>query len=516
MHGLHGSSTFEFYDLSVVKEGEQWIIGRPRTGVYIRTDDVGKHIIELLAEGCTLAQVERHYATHHVKDYIAELQHDGFLKGIDHHPIDDPHESMFKSFFNNVRPERVAWLFSTPLLMLYVAIIAVATVVFVTSPELLPVPGDFFFTDYLMLLLPVSFVTGIVFVMLHEGGHYLAAKSHGLLTRFGITNRYYYIVCITDVTNVYSLPREKRFRILYGGMVVDALVMSLCALALQFLSMPGWLASYLAFVILIEFLGLWWQLYFFLRTDLYYVLENILGVHNLNVKTRHLIKRLVHPRSTLRFASTRERRITQVYAPVFVLGYVMLTLQILFFGIPIMAEALQRIFSQLFLSQSLFEFIDATVFMLFTLLNPVIFGAVMIAKHFRRPITKLIALTLLLMGEFLLVFLLMASALMATQSFWLTGAISFLLGAAFCAPLFFLWRKARPSSMLKGEFLTILVVVFLLYTYVLRVLLERFLLQAGKAIPIWSVIGAFLLGVAAALVYLWSEHHEHHARRVAA
>ncbi|RME30904.1 hypothetical protein D6789_04255 [Candidatus Woesearchaeota archaeon] len=501
---MHGSSTFEFYELSVVKEGDEWIIGRPSTGVYIRTNSVGKHIIELLAEGCSLAHVERHYCDHRVKDFVAELQHDGFIKGIDNHPIPDPHDGMFKAFFNNVKPERVAWLFSTPMLMLYVAIIAAAAVVFVTNPSLLPVPSDFFFTDYLMLLLPVSFLTGAVLIALHEAGHYLAAKSHGLLTRFGITNRYYYIVAITDVTNVYSLPRHQRFRVLYGGMVVDALIMSLCALA-QLLPLPGWLAAYLSFIILIEFLGLWWQLYFFLRTDLYYVLENILCVHNLNVKTRRLIKRLVHPRSTLTFADKREKRITQCYAPIFVLGYVMLTLQIVFFGIPIMAEAFKRIFTQLFVSKNLFEFIDATVFMLFTLLNPVIFGAVMIVKHFRRPVTKLIALTLLLMGEFLLVFLILASALMATNNLWLTGGVSFLLGAAFCAPLYYLWRKARPSSLLKGEFIAILVVVFLVYTYVLRVLLERFLLQVGKEIPAWSVTFAFLLGVAAALIYLWSE-----------
>ncbi len=500
LHNLHESSTFEFNELSVVKEGSQWIIGRPETGVYIRTDEVGKGIIDVLIQG-TLADAERRFPSYNVRRFVSELQHDGFLRGIDDYRVPDPHRGMFTSLFNSVRPEQVGWLFSPPLLMLYLAIIGVGAFVFVRAPELLPVPSDFFFTEYLMLLLPVSFLTGVVLLMLHEAGHFLAAKSHGLLTRFGITNRYYYIVAITDVTNVYSLPRNKRFRILYGGMVVDALVMSLCAISLYFFHPPPWLEAYLSFVILIEFLGLWWQLYLFLRTDLYYVLENILGVHNLNAKTRQFLRR---PRST-HFATQREKRITQVYAPFFVLGYVLLSLQVVFFGIPIMTEAIRRVFTQLFLSKELFEFIDATVFMLFMLLNPVILGVVVIARHFRRPVAKLFALTFLLMGEFLLVFLLLASTLLATTSFALTGGVSFLLGCAFCAPLAYLWYKARPSQSLQKEFLAILVVIFLVYSYVLKVLLGRFLHQAGRSVPVGSVIVAFVLGVLAAASFAWSE-----------
>lgn len=502
---LHETTTVEFYDLSFVEEEDSWIVGRPETAVYIRTSEEGKSIIELLGQGCDVVHVERHFPELNVRHFIWNLIHDGFVRRIEDQELHDVQRERFQPLFNRVRAEQVRWLFHPVMQLLYLAIIATGGFLLVTNTRYLPVPGDVFFTDYLMLLLPVSVVTSWLLLFFHEMGHYLAAKSHGLLTRFGITNRYYYIVAITDVTNVYSLPRNERFRILYGGMVVDALMLSLSVILIHLLAVP-WLDRYLAFIVLFTFLGLTWQFLFFLRTDLYFVIQNILGIHNLNEKTRGLLKRLVRAGRAVHFASTRERRATYGYAPFFVLGYAVLTFLLVYYSVPIMYEVIVRTFSKLFVFTNPLQFVDAVIFLLITLLNWVIFGTVMIHHRFRRPVMKLVALTLLLMGEFLLAFLLTASIVMATEQPLLLGFTVFLVGTLFTIPVHYLWRKAHPGGMLRWELGTVLAVIFVFYLFVYRTLLNNFLEAAEKTVPGDLLLFVFVIGIAASAAYLWGDH----------
>lgn len=506
MNGLHETTRIEFYELAITAENESWIIGRPDTGVYIRTNSVGKEIVDLLQHGCAIVHVERHFPETQVRHFIYELIHDGFVKRIDEHELPDKHRESFRPLFNRIRKEQVSWLFHPVMLLLYLATITVGGFLLVTNPKYLPLPGDVFFTKYLMILLPVSLVASWILIFFHEMGHYLAAKSHGLLTRFGITNRYYYIVAITDVTNVYSLPREQRFRILYGGMVVDALIMSVSIMAMHFLPLPAWIAAFLAFVVLVTFLGLTWQFLFFLRTDLYFVIENIVGIHNLNEKTRLLLKRLVQKHVVIPFENAKEERFTKAYALFFLLGYGVLTFLLLFYSIPVMVEIIGRVFTQLFAVSSRAAFLDAVMFLFITLVNQVVFGMVIISHRFRKPVAKLVAMTLLLIAEFLLAFLLMTAAVVTTQSLVLVGFLSFLIGMAFPWPVFFLWRKSHPDSLLKRELTLILIVVFIAYTFVFNGLLKKFLLAIGSAVPAWALISTLVMGILTTLVYLYGEH----------
>jgi hypothetical protein len=98
--------------------------------------------------------------------------------------------------------------------------------VFVTEPRLFPSPGQdaFLFGDIglsAVLLVPLSMVT----MALHESGHWLAARAIGLRARFVVDRRVLLLVFETDLTQVWSVPRSKRYSPLLGGMAIDVVLL---------------------------------------------------------------------------------------------------------------------------------------------------------------------------------------------------------------------------------------------------------------------------------------------------
>jgi len=487
---LHRTSRLFFRELTLRKDASSWIIGRTETGDFIRTSPEGKAVYQDALKGLTVGELEAKHKGVDVRLFLYELLHEGFVQRVDNRKIHDHRSERFSPLLNNVKQDQVAWLFHPILLTLYAAVLVFGLYLLATHPDYLPVPGDMFFTDNLTLLLLVSFFVGWILVFVHEFGHYLAAKSYGLLTRFGITHRFYYVVAITDVTNVYTLPRNKRFRVFFAGMIVDALIMCGALIGIWFnICVP-----FLSFLVLIQFLGLVWQLLVFLRTDLYFVIENILDVHNLHDKTLVLITNPFRRiKKEISYDTPHEHAILWLYTLAYVLGIGALTLLVVVYSLPITLQLLRQVFGQLFLFDQPARFYDAVVFLLVTLTNYVILVTVTIHKKLHRsPLLKLLALTLLLLGEFIVMFLMLATGVMLATQYSFVFAV--LAGLLFPVPVYLLWRNAKPDSALAKEFAFIVASITLFYLVVLWRLVEKFVALAHVAVGVPALIGCFLGG----------------------
>src|SRR5262249_8007565 len=184
---------------------------------------------------------------------------------------------------------RAAWkrrLFSPLAWAGYAGAFVFAVVCLILNPDLFPRPHDAFITGEpglsILLVIPLSYGKSA----LHECWHWLAGQAAGVPARFGIDRRLCFLVFETDLSQLWTLPRRKRYGPQLAGLAIDAVVLALLlVLRLMFrdgsLPLPHLLdelAAALAFVIVT---GMIWQCMVFLRTDLYAVFVTATGCYNL-------------------------------------------------------------------------------------------------------------------------------------------------------------------------------------------------------------------------------------------
>jgi hypothetical protein len=117
-----------------------------------------------------------------------------------------------------------------------------------------------------------------------------------------------------------------------AGMLADLVLAAALTIAAWLLRGPvadvGWLSGLCLALALTTLLRMAWQLYFFLRTDLYYLLTTVLGCVDLQTVSRQYLLNAINRRLG-RFDRLvaedswhpRDRRAARWYAPLLVLGY---------------------------------------------------------------------------------------------------------------------------------------------------------------------------------------------------
>src|SRR5690606_24378543 len=97
------------------------------------------------------------------------------------------------------------------------AIFDVAALVLV--PSLLPVPAqDAFTLDDAGLSGLLLYVFQLALVAVHECWHWLADRSLAIPARFGADRRMAFLVCETDLSQLWSVPRRQRYGPLLAGL----------------------------------------------------------------------------------------------------------------------------------------------------------------------------------------------------------------------------------------------------------------------------------------------------------
>jgi putative peptide zinc metalloprotease protein len=313
--------------LTIVPEGDDILVGDPETGTFVTIPAIGGVVITALQRGDSIEQVttEAEKAAGEPVDvpgFITALTTLGF---VDAGNAGNQHDAIRTAPIQGRRwlagvSQRLARPLFGPIAWTFYAMLALfCASVFAFVPELFPAPAEdaFLVGDIglsAVLLVPLSMLT----MALHECGHWLAARAAGIRTRFGVDRRMMLLVFETDLTQLWSVPRRARYSPLLGGMAADIAVLGALLGARLLIHTGLWPASsfldaILATGVYLKLAGLLWQCMVFLRTDLYAVLVNLLGCHNLwRVKTlmlRKAFRRLTREQSEeLSQASAADRR----------------------------------------------------------------------------------------------------------------------------------------------------------------------------------------------------------------
>lgn len=320
--------------LTVAFDGEAYVLGRPDLGVFVAVPEPGAVFVQALKEGATVAEASARAGA------VAGTAVDGadFVEGLAAAGLFDPAPAPDVAdggrqirWVAGLDPRTARRLFGRPTWWCAAVAGAFAAVVLAVRPDLRPSWADLWFLSDPVLSLLAFFPIVIALRAAHEAGHWVAGRALGVPAAFRVSYRGAYVVFETDLTQIVTVPRRRRYGALLAGIAIDVIVLAV-VLGLRLMHRTGWLSlpevvdGLLGAVVLAQVFAIVWQWAAVpLRSDGYAVLANALRCHNLYRVTwltvRQRLGRLgAAEHAELAAASDHDRRTARWFAVVYVAG----------------------------------------------------------------------------------------------------------------------------------------------------------------------------------------------------
>jgi putative peptide zinc metalloprotease protein len=358
---LRDSSQLRLYPLSIHPEGQGWIVGREESGVFVEIPAAGVTLLRALQAGCSVAEavdevsrVEGQFVDG--QDFVGTLQELGFVASIGGDQCDT---ATTPPSLRWLRPEHVRWIFTRTayvcLGFFTIANLAIALL----HDELVPSYRQFFVTNWQGF--NVAWCTALFIAALgaHELAHLAAARSENVYARISLGTRLNFLCAQTTVSGLWGAPRRLRFRVFLAGIGMDLFIISACLCAIRVLGLTGFGLRSLQALILSLFISIAGEFALYMRTDIYYVLQEALHCKNLYADAWRYARYVIHKILILTgFSATSaeaavsnipesERRAVRIYAVIMVAGTSVSLYLLVFYGIPIMLTLLARAFDEI-------------------------------------------------------------------------------------------------------------------------------------------------------------------------
>lgn len=315
--------------LSMRQDGESWVIGRAETGDFIVVPAVAHRVIALLSEGHAVGEAARVIQAETgkavaVADFVVSLDSLAFIAAIDGAVRTGPEP--LRPSLPWLRPQHVRWLLHPALPWLALAVIAAGLGMLAVNPALTPRYHDLVWSRHSGIVLAVDAAFGWVILGLHELAHLATARGAGVPARLSLATRLQFLAAQTDVSGVWAARRRHRMTVYLSGIAVNLIVASICLLAEGTVAHGGLPRQLLALTAMQSLLFLPIQLLVFMRTDLYFVIQDMAGCANLyadgSAHVRYLARRITHaigrnrdmPSDPANALPTRERRAVHAYS----------------------------------------------------------------------------------------------------------------------------------------------------------------------------------------------------------
>jgi hypothetical protein len=247
-------------------------------------------VLDLLDSGKSVGEVKRILEVQYgeeveIEEFLQDLIENELVKSID--GVEIPTTSQVqKALFSQIKARHVGWMFSKYAMVLYTGAAVACLVLFSVNTDYIPEPRDYFFHPWYSVAVGFMFFFSWVFVAVHEVAHLFAAKSVGIEGSFSISNRLVFLVAQTNLGNIWTVPREKRYIVYIAGMAWDTVFVFICLLLLFFsdhrlLTLPVLWYNFVKAIIFVKVWGIIWQFRFNMQTDVYYAVGNFFKCRNL-------------------------------------------------------------------------------------------------------------------------------------------------------------------------------------------------------------------------------------------
>lgn len=327
-------SRVRLHPLNRRADGTEWIVGRRESRTFVALPPEGVAVLDLLAEGLSVGAAQARLAAGaapgeepDVVEFVRDLLALGFVAEVDGQPAGSGLPAAPASL-PGLRPERLGFLLHPSLPWIPVALVGTAVAVLLARPELTPTYRDLLWSPYGTLVVVSGLVVGWSVVLLHELAHLAVARAAGVPGRIGFGTRLQFLVVQTDISGIELAPRRHRLTAYLAGIAVNLSIASVAVLLLALTSPSSAGHRFLAATVLWAGLPLAFQCMVFMRTDVYFVLQDLTGCRDLygdgRAHARHLARRLLRretaERDPSRVLPAGERRAVRIYGLVLVLG----------------------------------------------------------------------------------------------------------------------------------------------------------------------------------------------------
>lgn len=376
---MNNNQTIQFHPLTFVPESEGICIGRFGTDEYAVFPEDGAALIQKLQEGMTIGEATSWYQ----ETYQEELDMADFLETL--RELTFIRDQMDDTEVTEVIGKRWGQIAFSPLAwLMYGVIFGGALWMMFLFPQLRPERNNIFFSEYSTLIIVGLFLGQMPGILFHESMHMLAGRKFGIPSKLSIGRRMYILVFQASMPGIWGLPRHMRYLPFLSGMLGDLLWFSILVItAGLFLLFTGHLPLFAAFCNALAFMTLlrfFWQFYFHLQTDIYYVMITLLGCINLQETTREYLKnswyKLIgahHKMFDESKWSERDRTVAKWYSIFYVVGWLFMVF-ILIYMIPVAIRFLTNVYVHLVYGEDA-NFWDSVIFLL---INGIQYGIVLV------------------------------------------------------------------------------------------------------------------------------------------
>lgn len=361
------------YPLTIQKDKKNYIVEEPVSGDFFEMPEVCIDAIHRINAGEILSDIElelqEKYPNEEVDmvEFGEQLIELGLVQELDGKKVTLKKESQYTAGFTWIPSFVGRFFFNGITSKFYILLLLLNASLLIWNPGLFPHYQDIFLFDSMMLNIITYMLISLILIIIHEFGHILAIRSYDLPAKLGIGNRLIFVVFETDLTSAWRLAPRQRNILYFAGMSFEQ-VCVMIALTVQLL-FPEANAIYLGIlgiVVLDIFIKTLYQCCFYMKTDIYYFIENITGCYNLMESGKHFLSRwlpFLRNDSSHTEVFEGEQGIIRMYSVFYIAG-ILLTLGLMaFYFIPQAYYAYSQVFSNLFWSRTPAAFWDAIAFL---------------------------------------------------------------------------------------------------------------------------------------------------------
>ncbi|MEH7383429.1 hypothetical protein V7138_23420 [Bacillus sp. JJ1533] len=324
---LTKESLLKLHDIEIRKDSKHYIVEDLATQEFYEMPKVCVDALNLIKQGLNLGEIEERLIKTfpdeeiNLLDFGDQLIELNLIQSVNGEEIERSHDKN-KLGFEWISPKFGKIFFNKYTSYLYGLIFLANIGIFCLQPSLFPHYTDLFVFDIMSLNVLVIGIISLILVLIHESGHIIAIRSFGLPTRLDIGHRLYLIVFETDLSLAWKLSPEKRNILYLAGVCFDTVILFFALILQMFLPIQSsFLTGLLGLVVFDVIVRIIYQACIYMKTDFYFLFENMTGTYNLMENGIFFLKGLFS-RSKVKNKELfhGEERIVTVYSFFYVIG----------------------------------------------------------------------------------------------------------------------------------------------------------------------------------------------------
>jgi putative peptide zinc metalloprotease protein len=325
-------SRISIVPIEIHKDKKNYIIEDKLTGEFFEMPEICIEAINMVNQGLTLGEIETTLLDKFPKDevdlvdFANQLFELELIDQIDGEKIEKEQISKEPSGMLWISPKLGRFFFNKFTVFLYSVILVLNIVIFIINPSLFPHRDDIFVFDIMVANVIFWMAFSFLFVLIHEFGHVLAIRARNLPTKMEIGHRMFFVVLLTDMSSIWRLTPKDRNILFLAGLYFDSILLFIALIGqLLFPNSSEFIIGLMHLATFDIVLRMIFQCCIYMKTDLYYVFENVTGCYNLMENAKQTIRKrlsLLKLEQMDEVIFLGEKRTVSFYTLLYFLGFV--------------------------------------------------------------------------------------------------------------------------------------------------------------------------------------------------